>query len=162
MNSAKKIMLIFFITFMQSSWSSVRSVGAFNIEAGSKKLILQNNPNIEWRQFCFDTKMGCARFNFSNGKSEDVSGFIKVIADNLLEKDFNKYCKEVFDISSAHDKTLNSFSVDTSSKLQHCSWKGKQDITNFFWKDGMTILVNTSVAFNAKNIISEAKFNEKR
>ncbi len=161
MNSAKKFILIFLISFMQSAWSSNNSVAPFNIQAGSKKLIFKKDPNIEWRQFCFDTPLGCARFNYNNGKSEDISGYVRVLTEKITAKEFDKYCKEVFDISTTYDKSLNSFEIDTKSIMQHCSWKGKKDVVNFFWKDGTTILVNTSDSFNAKSILSEARINEK-
>lgn len=162
MNGAKVFVLIFLITFMQNAFSSLKSNELFNIQAGEKKIIFQKNPNLEWRQFCFDTKLGCARFKFNNGKSEPIFGYIKVVTDQLQSKDFNKYCKEVFDISFSNDKSLNSFNIDTKSKIQHCSWMGKKDVIHFFWKDGVTLVVNTNEYLNVDNILSEAKFNEKR
>ena len=163
MKSAKSIILILLITFMHNAWSSLDTNDSFNIQAGTKKLIFKKNPKMEWRQFCFDTKMGCARFRFNNVKSDPIFGYIKIVTDQVKSKDFNKYCKEVFDISSSEDKTLNKFSVDTKSKskIQHCSWMGQKDVIHFFWKDGFTIVVNTNDSFNVETLLSEAKFNEK-
>lgn len=158
----KNIILIFLITFMQSAWSSLKSEALFNISAGNKKITFQKNPNLEWRQYCFDTKMGCARFKHNNGKAAPSFGYIKVVTDQLQAKDFNSYCKEVFEISYSNDKTLNKFNVGVKSKMPHCSWMGENDVTHFFWKNGVTIVVNTNDQLDVEKILSEAKLNEKR
>ena len=74
MQRIKNIILIFLITFMQSAWSALKSESLFNISAGNKKITFQKNPNLEWRQYCFDTKMGCARFKHNNGKAAPDTG----------------------------------------------------------------------------------------
>lgn len=162
MNFTKNIILIFLITFMPSAWSSLKNDGFFNISAGEKKISFQPNPKLEWRQFCFDTKLGCARFEHDNGKLAPTLGYIKVVTDQLLAKDFNNYCREVFKMSSDNDKTLNNFNIDKKSRIPHCSWMGEKDVTHFFWKSGITIVVNTNDSFNVEKILVEAKLNEKR
>ncbi len=158
----KNILLILLITFVSNAWSSQKNSGTFNIAAGDKKLSFQKNPNIEWRQFCFDTKMGCARFKHNNGKAAPTFGYVKVVTNQLAEKDFNTYCKEVFKISSSNDKTLGKFNINSKSKMPHCSWMGQKDVTNFFWKNGITVVVNTNDQFDAEKVLGEAKLNEKR
>lgn len=162
MKCTKNILLIFLFSLMPSAWSSQKTEASFNISAGEKKLSFQKNPNLEWRQFCFDTKMGCARFKHNNGKAAPTFGYIKVVTNQLQEKDFSTYCKEVFKISSSNDKTLNKFSLDTKSKMPHCSWMGQKDVTHFFWKSGVTVVVNTNDQLDVEKILSEAKLNEKR
>lgn len=162
MNNAKNIILIFLISFMPSAWSSQKSSTLFNIQAGEKKLSFQKMDNLEWSQYCFDTKMGCARFVIKRAKAAPTFGYVKVVTDQLASKDFNTYCKEVFKISSSSDKTLNKFNIDTKAKLPHCSWMGQKDTTHFFWKNGVTVVVNTNDQFNVEKIVSEAKLHEKR
>lgn len=163
MMCTKNILLILLLSLViPTAWSSQNASGSFNIDAGEKKLSFQTNPKLEWRQFCYDTPMGCARFKHDNGKAEPTFGYVKVVTNKLPEKDFNNYCKEVFKISASNDKTLNSFNVDTKSKMPHCSWMGKKDMTHFFWKSGLTIVVNTNDQFDVVKILSEAKLNEKR
>lgn len=162
MKCAKNLLLILLVSFTTSAWSSQKTTGLFNISAGEKKLTFQKNPNLEWRQFCFDTKMGCARFKLNNGKAAPTFGYVKVVTNELKEKDFSTYCKEVFKISSSNDKTLGKFSLDTKSKMPHCSWMGQKDVTHFFWKSGVTVVVNTNDQLDVEKILGEAKLNEKR
>ena len=162
MKCAKNIVLIFLITFMPSAWASLKNDGHFNISAGEKKITFQKNPNLEWRQFCFDIKLGCARFQHNNGNTAPTLGYIKIVTDQLPVKDFDNYCKEVFKISSKNDKSLNKFNIDKKSKMPHCSWMGESDVTHFYWKSGITIVVNTNDNFSVETILVEAKLKEKR
>lgn len=162
MKFIKSLLLISLISFMPWAQSAQKSSGLFNIAAGEKKLVFQKNSNMEWRQFCFDTKMGCARFKHNNGKDAPTFGYVKVVTNQLPEKDFATYCKEVFKISSTTDKTLGKFSMNAKSKLPHCSWMGQKDMTHFFWKNGVTVVVNTNDQLEVAKMLSEAKLNEKR
>lgn len=163
MMCSKNLLLIFMLSMViPTAWASQNTSGLFSIAAGEKKLSFQKNPNLEWRQFCYDTPLGCARFKHDNGKAAPIFGYVKVVTNKLPEKDFNSYCKEVFKISASIDKTLNSFNMNTKTNMPHCSWMGQKDMTHFFWKNGLTIVVNTNDQFDVVKILGEAKLNEKR
>lgn len=162
-----KIIFIFIITFFvgaHSSWSSTGGSRFFNVSAGLKKLSFEKKAGFTWSNFCFDKKMGCARFQISNKSNEKTVapsfGFIKVVTDKLEKKDFEKYCRDVFDISYSSDIKLKGFISEAKISLPHCSWSSPKDETHFFWREGITIVLTTTHHFDVEKIIREARFND--
>jgi hypothetical protein len=166
MSKLKVLIFMAFCACIQKSWASYSTANAFNLTAGHKVLSFEKNSNIEWNDFCFDQKMGCARFQIVKKnlakKKEFNFGFIKIVTDKLIRKDFKKYCSEVYEISKTADPKLKNFTNAPDSLISHCSWNGSKEITHFFWKDGLTIAVTTSEQYNFDKIMREAKLNEIR
>lgn len=156
MIKVKFLLIITFNIFIQNSWAISVSSQSFTLFAGTKKISFPKSPGIKWSDFCFDKKMGCARFQVQDNENYNF-GFVKIVSDKIEINDFKKYCSEVFELSRSIDKNLNNFVNAGESAVPHCSWLGLKDITQFFWKDGLTIVVTTSGKIDAQRIISEAK-----
>ncbi|MGZ3789186.1 MAG: hypothetical protein ACXVLQ_11725 [Bacteriovorax sp.] len=158
-----KIRFIFFIVLqfcLQNSWAFSKSSKSFGLSAGTNHLSFPSAPNIEWSDFCYDKKMGCARFQIKHAKRPSF-GFIKVVSDKIEKKGFKNYCKEVFDSSKSTDANLKDFIIASEATLPHCAWSGPKDTTHLFWKDGITLVVTTSDKYDVQKMIREAKLNEK-
>ncbi|MDD4973736.1 MAG: hypothetical protein PHY93_05265 [Bacteriovorax sp.] len=154
-----KTRFIFFITFLfciQHSWAFSASSNFISLSAGKNYLSFPKNTNIEWSDFCYDKKMGCARFQSKQARNPRF-GFIKVVSDKIERKKFKNYCKEVFELSKSTDTNLKNFINSSEATLPHCSWSGLKDATHFFWKDGITLVVTTSDQHDVQKMISEAK-----
>ncbi|MEA9356246.1 hypothetical protein SHI21_08535 [Bacteriovorax sp. PP10] len=158
-----KFKFIFLMSMMfciQTSWASPKSTRFIKIPAGSNHLSFAKAPNIEWSEFCYNQKLGCARFQVKGAQKPNF-GFIKVVTDKLEKQNFKKYCSEVFDVSKSMDASLGNFTNDAQAALPHCSWMGSKDMTHLFWKDGITLIVTTSDKYDVQKMIREAKLNEK-
>lgn len=160
MSKIQFIVLIVFQFGIQNSWAISKTSKVISLAAGSNQLNFTKNPNIEWSDFCYEKEMGCVRFQVKHPKKPSF-GFIKVVTDKLEKKAFKNYCKEVFYISKASDSSLKNFNHAADMALPHCSWSGGKDVTHLYWKDGITLLVNTSDKYDVQKMISEAKLNEK-
>jgi hypothetical protein len=162
-----KFCFLFFITFflvVQSLWASSGNTRSFNVSAGRKQLSFEKKANFIWSNYCLDKKMGCARFRVSKKNKDKIVdsyfGFVKVVTDKLEKKDFEKYCKDVFDISHSNDLKLEKFVSSKNVVIPHCSWSGPKDETHFFWREGVTIVLTTTHPFDVEKVIREAKLND--
>ena len=163
---SKAIFLFYIILLLgvQYSWASTADLSSFNISAGRKQLSFEKKANFVWSNYCFEKKMGCARFQVSKKNKDKIVdtyfGFVKVVTDKLEKKDFEKYCKDVFEISRSNDLKLNKFVGSSEVALPHCSWSGTKDETHFFWREGITIVLTTTRSFDVEKTIREAKLND--
>jgi len=162
-----RLSFLFFLSlFFLSSYAQagVLPDGGIKLSAGKKQFISKGRSYIKWNDYCFDTKMGCARFQVLRKEKVPVFGYLKIIFDKAKKQDFKKYCEDVYKESVAIDKTLKDFNFDSAAggnaPLLRCFWQGKKDVTNFFWKSGVIILVNTSETYDVKPLIKEATLNE--
>jgi len=160
MSKIQFIVLIVFQFAIQTAWALPKNAKVVTLVAGGHQLNFTKTPNIEWSDFCYEQKMGCARFQVKHPKKPSF-GFIKVVTDKLEKTAFKNYCQEVFDLSKASDSSLKNFNQAADTALPHCSWFGVKDVTHLYWKDGITLMVTTSDKFDVQKIISEAKLNEK-
>jgi hypothetical protein len=134
----------------------------FKISAGSKILELKN-AHTEWVDFCINKKMGCARFKITKENDVFNYGFIKIMSDKILQKEFQKYCRDTFYEIKTTDKNANDYLEELNKNLSSCLWTSDHDTTLIYWKDGLTILVITAKKSlqDAIVIIDKAKIYEK-
>lgn len=137
----------------------------FKINAGAK-LVNFNTPNIEWSDFCLGNELGCARYKtLDPAKRKPDFGFIKILSDKILVKDFLQYCKDTFKELKMIDRNLLDYSEKTEKSHTQCTWKSKNETTFMIWKDGVSLLLSTTEENpqpRANTLINQAKFYERR
>jgi len=132
--------IIIFISLFFSLQDSHGADEEFKISAGSKILALKTS-NAEWVDFCINKKMGCARYKIAKENDVFSYGFIKIMSDKILQKEFQKYCRETFSEVKKTDKNAYEYLEDMNKNLSSCLWTSDYDTTLIYWKEGLTILV---------------------
>ena len=159
MNYLKIIILISLFISRQDSYGADEE---FKISAGSKILTLKTS-NTEWVDFCINKKMGCARYKIAKENDVFNYGFVKIMSDKILQKEFQKYCHETFNEVKKTDKNVYEYLEEMNKNLSSCLWTSDYDTTLIYWKEGLTILVIASRKSlqDAIAIIDKAKIYEK-
>lgn len=157
--SRLKFLIIFFVCFAnQNAWSLQPK---FRISAG-KKTIEFNTHGITWSQFCADNNMGCARFTMKENNKLSF-GFVKPLTDQVPLDNFTTYCMNAFMENKKIEKDIEKYTVETNNKISSCSWSTGKDLTLIVWKEGLTVMINSSDKSYAPALISlmrKARFYE--